>query len=289
MTLAPGRYLRLFGAFARFGLLNEMAFRSNFIIKLFVQVVWMALMLVFYFTIFSHTENIAGWNRAQFLCFLGVYFALEGVIETFFLGNCTEFSELVRTGNLDLYLVKPIDEQFLITCRKVDWSTIPNLLIGISLIAYGMSQRTWTVEPHHVLLFCVFFICGVGLMYSFLLILTATSVWLVRNRGLMELWWLTTTLMRYPRGIFSGTVGSPLKWIFTYVVPILLIVNIPAETLVDKLKDQNEMFSGLGITLDSQGVILTVLGMTLFATVALLWISRWFFKYALQSYRSASS
>src|SRR5262245_42462503 len=104
-----GRYLRLFAAFARFGLLSEMAFRSNFLVKLFVEILWLFLLLVFYGTVFRQTDHVAGWSQAQFLAFLGCYFALEGVIETFFLSNCTEFSTLVRSGDLDLYLLKPID------------------------------------------------------------------------------------------------------------------------------------------------------------------------------------
>ena len=54
-------------------------------------------MLVFYETIFRQTSAVAGWTEGQYLFFLGTYFALEGVMETFFLGNCSEFSELVRT------------------------------------------------------------------------------------------------------------------------------------------------------------------------------------------------
>ena len=36
--------------------------------------------------------------------------------------NAEEFSELIRTGGLDFALLKPIDTQFLISFRKVDWS-----------------------------------------------------------------------------------------------------------------------------------------------------------------------
>ena len=63
--------------------------------------------------------------RTQYLFFVGCFFALNGLIETFFLDNCNEFAELVRTGDLDFLLLKPIDEQFLITCRKIDWGTAP--------------------------------------------------------------------------------------------------------------------------------------------------------------------
>ena len=37
---------------------------------------------------------------------------------------------------------------------------------------------------------------GVAMAYGFLLMLTAASVWFMRNQSLMEMWWLFTTLMR---------------------------------------------------------------------------------------------
>ena len=81
-------------------------------------------------------------DRAQYLFFIGCYFTLEGLIETFFLSNCTEFSELVRTGDLDFYLLKPIDEQFLVTCRNIDWSTAPNAIMGLGVMLFACA--TWT-------------------------------------------------------------------------------------------------------------------------------------------------
>src|SRR5438105_13151948 len=142
------RYLRLLRAFARFTLLNELAFRANFLVKISVELIWLGLLLVFYDTIFRLTDTIEGWTHAQFLIFIGCYWALEGVIETFFLENCNEFSELVRKGDLDIYLLKPIDEQFLVTCRKIDWSTAPNILVGAGVMAAGLLQLpNWSLSP----------------------------------------------------------------------------------------------------------------------------------------------
>src|SRR5215207_3920581 len=94
------RYFRLFGAFARFGLTRELAFRGNFLAKVCVEVLWVFLMLVFYKTVFRQSSQIAGWTEDQYLFFVGCYFTLEGCIETFFLENCLNFAELVRTGEL---------------------------------------------------------------------------------------------------------------------------------------------------------------------------------------------
>ena len=57
------RYLRLFRAFARFSLANELAFRGNFLLKILVELLWLGILLVFYDTVFHYTTAVAGWSR----------------------------------------------------------------------------------------------------------------------------------------------------------------------------------------------------------------------------------
>ena len=63
---------------------------------------------------------------------------------------------------------------------------------------------------------------------------------------------------------------SPLGTFFTYFVPILVVVNVPANAMVR--------------VLDPKAVMVAIT-----AAAVLLWLSRRFFQYALRSYRSASS
>ncbi|NBO92327.1 MAG: hypothetical protein EBV06_08475 [Planctomycetia bacterium] len=267
-----GRYLRLFGAFARIGLANEMAFRANFLMKMAVEALWLGILLLFYDVLFRSMGGgtVAGWDRYGYLFFVGCNYALSGVVETFFLENCTALSDLVRSGDLDQYLLKPIDEQFLVTCRHIDWSTFPNVVQGAGVMLYAMAALHWPAHLTQVIAFVVLFFCGVAMAYSFLLLLCSASVWMVRNQSLVEMWWLFTTLMRYPRELFHGTWVSPIGMFFTYVVPVLLIINVPATIMVRGL---DPWFAGFA----------------LFAAVVLLILSRQVFRLALRSYRSASS
>src|SRR5260370_37815101 len=106
------RYFRLWFALGRFGLLREMAFRSNFLVRLSVEVIWFVVMLIFYDVIFTQTggEAVAGWGRYEYYFFVGCYFALGGRIEPLFLSNCGQFAGLVRSGNLDFCLLTPTDQ-----------------------------------------------------------------------------------------------------------------------------------------------------------------------------------
>ncbi len=135
------RYLRLIGSLGMYTLNRELAFRGNFLVKVSVEVIWLGILLAFYRVVFARTSTIAGWNEPQYLFFVGCFFALNGLIEMLFLENCNEFAELVRTGDLDGLLLKPIDEQFLITCRRVDWGTAPERPDGRGRDGHRPAQR----------------------------------------------------------------------------------------------------------------------------------------------------
>jgi ABC-2 type transport system permease protein len=265
-----GKYVRLLGSLASYTLNRELAFRGNFLVKVSVEVLWLGILVAFYRTVFARTSAIADWPEDQYFFFVGCFFALNGMIETLFLENCNDFAELVRTGDLDFLLLKPIDEQFLITCRRIDWGTAPNVVMGGVVMVLSLVHMGWHFDPLRILAFLATFACGTAIAYSFMLFLTSLSVWMVRNQSLMEMWWLFSSLARYPKEIFLGTWAEPMGVFFTFVLPILLVVNVPASAMV-RVFDPG------------------MIGYTLLATAAAFWASRKFFQHALRSYRSASS
>ena len=271
MSHPIARYPRLLASLGRYTLAREMAFRGNFVVKVIVEIIWLGIILAFYQTVFAKTNSIAGWSEPQYLFFVGCFFAINGLIECLFLENCNAFADLVRTGDLDFLLLKPIDEQFLITCNRIDWGTAPNVLMGAAVMAFALVGMHWTPDAVRVTAFLALFACGTMLAYSFMVALTAVSVWLVRNQSLMEMWWLFSSLARYPKEIFSGrSWADPIGKFFTYMLPILLVVNVPAEVMV-KAFDWR------------------LVAYMFVATALALVASRWFFRKALRSYRSASS
>ena len=70
--------------------------------------------------------------------------------------------------------------------------------------------------------------------------------------------------------------GRPLYGLFTFVIPVLLVVNVPARILAKPLdpRDSSEWL---------------LVGWCLIAALTSVVFSRWVFFRALSSYRSASS
>lgn len=272
----------MFLTFARNSLVRDMTFRGNFVIESISSMAWMAMNLGFYILIFNQIpENGelapgSGWGKYEFFVFLSTTLFVNSLVQTFFMPNAEEFSELIRTGGLDFALLKPIDTQFLISLQRVNWSSLSNFFFAIGLLSYSLFRLHYTPGLVQFLLYPFYVMCGVAILYSLMIALSATSIWLGRNQTLYDFWFYITNFSRYPMEIYSGRFGKPLQITFTYLIPILVVVNVPARLLAHPLQSASAETWWLA-------------GFAILATAASLWAARRIFQSALLSYRSASS
>lgn len=275
MTERP-RYLSVFLTFARNSLIRDMTFRGNFLLEVASSLIWVAMFLGLYALVFEYTDSIgagSGWNKHQFFVFLATTMLINAVVQTFFMPNASELSELIRTGQLDFALLKPIDTQFLVSLAKLDWSSLADALAAGGLLAYALGKLGAEITLLQAGLYLLYVGCGVAIMYSLMIALASCSVWLGRNQSLYDFWFYITNFSRYPMEIFSGFYGAPLRLAFTFIVPVMIVVNVPARLLARPLAEQDW----------------TLAAFALVATAGSLTASRWVFLRALASYRSASS
>jgi ABC-2 type transport system permease protein len=278
-------YGRVFLTFARNSLVRDLSFRTNFLLQSVSSVSWTLMNVGFYLIIFHHAPYIgpeSGWGKYEFFVFLATTWLINSLIQALFMPNLHQFSELIRTGNLDFVLLKPIDTQFLISFEKLEWSSLANFVAGLilgSIAMWNLTHRevdpvsvSWWVLPLYVL----YLICGVTILYSLMITLAATSVWLGRNQTLYDFWFYITNFARYPMEIYNRGWGVPLYGLFTFVVPVLVVVNVPARILAQPLYPESSLGKPLAI------FALVAAGLSLL-------VSRWVFTRALSSYRSASS
>ncbi|MFM8579108.1 MAG: ABC transporter permease [Planctomycetaceae bacterium] len=269
------RYIEILGTFLAASLSRDMTFRVNFLVECLTSMAWMAMNLAFYLLVFSYTPEIgagSGWTREPFFMFIGTGLIINAIVQAIFMPSAEEFAEMVRTGGLDTALVKPIDAQFLLSLHRFNFSSLANGLVGLVLVAWG-AWRHGPLPLAALILYPLCISCGVAILYSFITVLAAATVSLGRNQSLYDFWFTITNFSRYPAEIYAGPWGGPLRAMCTFVIPILLVVNVPARVVAQPLTGA----SGWGV------------GGMLFATLTSLAVSRWTFQWALDRYRSASS
>ncbi|MBS1717215.1 MAG: ABC-2 family transporter protein [Armatimonadetes bacterium] len=259
------RAWRVYVTFVKSSIQRELEFRANFIAKVFQSVGWMFFFLMMLLVIYRNTSSVAGWGRGGALVMAGTCFIIEYVQNTFFY-SLLEIPEQVRKGTLDFVVTKPIDSQFWISCRKFNFANVGGALGGFVVVFIG--QTTSHIHPNFASWSAYLFqLCSaIVIFYSFNMALMATGIWLVRVDNLFVLGESVLQVARYPMDIFSNGI----KQFMTNVVPLAFLAYFPAKSLI------------VAIT-PSQ------LGLSLAWSTAAFLFGRYFWRFAVRSYTSASS
>jgi ABC-2 type transport system permease protein len=176
--------------------------------------------------VYSHREVVAGWDMPHAMLVMALFFALFAFQSAILEPNLGEAVQAIRTGSLDLMLLKPVDAQLLVSLRKLDanslWSFVSAAVVG----GIAMSMDGWP-HPLDVLLALALFLAGCVAIYSMWLLAICLSFHFVRVDNLRFLLWSATDAGRWPIDVFKG----PVRFVLTAVVPVALITSFPAQAL----------------------------------------------------------
>ena len=138
---------------------------------------------------------------------------VNSLVQTFFMPNAEEFSELIRTGGLDFALLKPIDTQFLISLGRSNGPALANLIVAVVLMGYalprveGSSCRSWQLVLYPL------YVAGWHRDYVQPDDRARRHQRLARpQQSLYDFWFYITNFSRYPMEIYSGPIGDWLRW-----------------------------------------------------------------------------
>src|SRR6266849_3547008 len=134
------RYLSIYAALWKNSVTREMTFKSNFLLWIFVELLWFGLQLSLIGVLYLYTDHIGSWTKWQVVMLIGASHFIQQIFQAFFLINCTNLSELIRTGKMDFLLLLPVNTRFVVSLRQVDLGAFVNALSAIAIIVYAGHQ-----------------------------------------------------------------------------------------------------------------------------------------------------
>lgn len=265
------RYLRLYAAFVRNCLRFAAEFRANFWANIITNFGWMLSLVILLSIIYHNTKSVAGWSEPQMFVLFGTYTVLRGISNMLFYGNLSQLPTFIRMGTMDYILTKPVNSQFYVSMRYLEFEDIGQSVGGVFVILYGV-MGLHTAAPHFwtVAAFVVMLLASMVIFYSLTMLLMTLSFWLIRLDNLMVLSDTVFQIARTPIDIF-GAFGPLPRFLLTYVLPLAFIATMPVKVLFERLDPAVTAGSAVGIAA------------LCFICSALFW------RYATRAYSSASS
>src|SRR5262245_55240012 len=169
------RYASIYASLWKISVTREMTFKSNFLLWIVVELLWFGLQLSFIGVLYLHTDHIGTWTKWQVVMLIGASHFIQQIFQAFFLINCTNLSELVRTGKLDFLLLLPVNTRFVVSFRQVDLGAFVNAGSALAVIIYAATQMH--LVPTAAQIFGSFILCLAGILihYSLMFLLASIS------------------------------------------------------------------------------------------------------------------
>lgn len=231
------RYWAIYRILWRNSIVRDMSFKTSFLLWIVVEVLWLGLQLSFVAVIYQHTKTVAGWGKWEMVMLMGTSNFIQQLFSAVFLNNMVQLTEDIRNGKLDFVLLLPVNTRFLISLREVDLGACVNAGFALAVIGYAGGRLDLTPSAFSIIGFGLLCIASLLIHYSLMFILTSISFWTVRAQGIIWAYYNLFNVARLPDAAFHGY----FKLIFTFVLPMLLVANVPVKLVAGRLASPFQM------------------------------------------------
>lgn len=260
------RYIRLYGQFFVYSFRREMEYKTNFISTLLVELLFYLVTWFLFEIIYSHVDSIGAYTVADMRVFLATVYLTDCTWMLLFERSTQKINQYATQGDLDFLILRPVNSQFLVSCRFISLPHILNIIVLSSAVVWLVHQHNYVIHPLRAFLYALLCLNGALLIYVIDISLACLVFWFRNFSNARWLWFEILKFSHRPDSIYPRA----LRMIFLFVPPISLINTLPTDVLI-----KHETFTK---ALYSFGVTAVLLFMT-----SLIWNA------GLRRYESASS
>lgn len=258
-------YFRLFLTLSKMAFSTAVISKFDFWSFVIGKMVRIGIWLVAIDSLFRVVPSIIGFNKGQMILLYATMNLIDILVQVFFFRGFHALQHEVRKGNFDFALTKPVNPLVLTTFRYVDFMDVVTLIPSVAILVWAIVEIGSTTFSQ-VLWYILLTLNGLVVVYGIGLIFGALTFYTTQMENI---WWFYRygmSIGRFPVDIYSGF----FKFLFTFIMPIAVIVTFPAKAY----------FGILSLPFYVYSFVLSAV---------LVWFGVWFWNHALAKYQSASS
>ena len=207
---------------------SSFQFKGNMLMVSFSSVLVSISEILAIFLLFQRFESVGYWGFYETALMFGIITTVFSFTECFGRGF-DEFATLIKHGDLDRLMVRPVNLVYQIFGSKIEFSKLARVILGliVSVIAIINLGITWTLSKIIVLIST--YICGCLVILGVMMIGAGISVFSVENLEFINI--ITNgakEISYYPINIYN-------KWlsrIFTFIIPVACFNYLPLSYIM---------------------------------------------------------
>ena len=259
------RYFTLWFLFAKHELLFQFSSKSTMLFFFIGKLIRFTSLMLILIMFRLNTKGLAGYSIDEVIVFF-LTFNLIDIISQMVFRGVYSLSGKVRTGEFDFFLMRPVNPLFRSLTGQPDFNDLLMFVPLIGFTVWYISRALPTLSIAHILLYLLLLGNGLIIAAAFHIFVICIGVVSTEVDNTITLYRDLSQMGRFPMEIYR----EPLRGILTFIVPIGIMMAVPAKALLGLLSPQ-----------------IIVISFAISITMFLLALFAW--DRSLKSYASASS
>ena len=222
------RYFSLWRSFFNNSLTRDLEFKANFLGGLIVDIIFYGIQFFFFSIIYSYVNALGVFTREDVMIFLVITFLADTFYMFFFSGNLFNLNRWMVRGDLDYFLLRPVESQFMVSFRYVKSYALVSIVILLIMLTTLILDYSKPIGILNIITFLISFVMGTILWYGIDFIISSSCFWF-KNFSVSG--WLSHEILKFstrPDSIYTGI----LRKVLFSMIPMVLIASIPTRTLL---------------------------------------------------------
>lgn len=223
------RYLRLWARMARMSMQAQLTHRLGSVGFLLGKLIRIFFFFAYLTAVFRHAETVAGYTLPQIAVFFLTFNIVDITAQVFFRGIYGA-RRAIQDGDLDTYLTQPCSPLFRLACSSVDFLDVLTMIPVLALMGATLG-RLGPLDAGRMALYLMMTGAGVAVAWAIHVFVAGLAV---RTQELENTIWLYRDMMflgKLPTDIYA----SPMRWALLTVIPIGVMVTLPAKAMLGLL------------------------------------------------------
>jgi len=209
------RYLRLYPWFVTQNLQGKAEYKLDFWLGVFGSLMMQASGIVFIWVVFTRIPDLNGWSFYQVAFIYGLAALPKGLTELFCDG-VWYLPSMVRLGELDRLLVRPLNPLYHLLADKVETHGLGHLIVGGLVMAEASRQLSLSWDAVRLAYLLLAVVCGALLYLSVNLCSVCLVFWTTELRGAPLLPYSFSEFAKYPITIYPRWIQAIITWLLPF-------------------------------------------------------------------------
>ncbi|NLO08765.1 MAG: hypothetical protein GX129_02695 [Clostridiales bacterium] len=223
------RYLTVYKECVKVAFATASTYRLNFILNCTIMLLGDIIFPLITVLIYGSGAGFEGWTVYEVLLIQSIFTMSTAIADMTFHGVMWVTMDMVRSGNMEMVLILPVDTMFILMARTFSFEGIGLFIGGLVIFIVAILN---VVVPSILmwLQFFAYFIIGVLVMMGIALVMAAISFKWVGNSRIPEIFSSIRSFGKYPQSIFPKAIVI----ITSIIIPIAMIAYYPAAALLGR-------------------------------------------------------